>query len=454
MAFSNSYLSEDGFQEALRVVQIQDYLSSLTKENYPRYLNLILETDYIKSPERAEEFAHHIVETVKYRVKNVATFADLLQQLQIESEEFPALKNIEKHVLNEIAAELTSERVGRCAMQLIQFLSKCFIRKVYTNAEIMKFIRSNIHSKNARQIAVLHIFSHFCYLIEELDPPLYNQHIKIMKQIATQDPYSPVIIFLNEIEGWRKDNWFALKTLLSHDYNGLTLEGAMIMDDLPALMNCAAQPEFSPDGCMQTNLFTPSNMLETHPTIIQYAAYFGSIKCFKYLLSLGADISIESYPKCSTINFASAGGNMNIIKILDDKKINFKGASQYAAMYYNYDLLVWAIENKDKCLLAVDQSLGTAFECAATSNFIKGMLYLIEKGADVNVCKTGSNPLFYACVFGQIDTIRLLLSHKDINPDVRDAQGVFISFLILIRFSTVYLTINQKVFVSFSKPKI
>ena len=56
------------------------------------------------------------------------------------------------------------------------------------------------------------------------------------------------------------------------------------------------------------------------------------------------------------------------------------------------------------------------------------MLYFIENQIDINICWTGTNPLFYACVFGHVDAVKLLLSHKDINADIKDSQGVLIYF--------------------------
>ena len=418
-------LSDEAYKEAQNVIKIQQCLLDLNKNTYSSAIDIVMESDYVLSEEKVEELAHHFIVSVKYRVKSVAIYADLVQFLKSQSSDFPALEKLSTFIIDEVLAEITSERVGTCAMQLILFISKCFIRLVYTNAEIMQFIRKNIQSKNARQVPVLHIFSHFCYLIDELDPPLYQQYLKILDQIAKNFPNSPVCLFLDEIKGWRKNNWFSLKAFLAHDYNGLTLEGAVISDDLEAIQLCARQPDFSPNGCMQTNLFTPSHMLETNPTIIQYAAFFGAVKCFNFLLQLGADLFVETYKNCSTVKFASAGGNMKIIQTLDKANSDFQGSSHYAALYSNYDLLVWAIENKDKNLYTIDPSLGLAFECAATSNFIKGLLFFLEKGIEINVNITGTNPLFYACVFGQTDAIKLLLSHKDINPDMRDAQGVF-----------------------------
>lgn len=425
-----SALSDEAYTEALTVVEIQDCLFNLTKESYIKSLDVIMESVYITTEERVLELSHHIIESVKYRVKSVATYADLLQFLQFKSPENPPLEKIAKFIIDEIFTEITSERVGRCAMQLIQFLSKCFIRQVYTNSEIMDFIRRNLQSKDARQIAILHLFSHFCYLIEELDEPLYNQYLNIIRQISPKDENSPVQLFLSELDGWRENNWFALQTLLSHDYNGITLEGAIISDDDTSLTDCLHQKTFSVNGLMQTNLFTPSNMLETNPTIIQYSAYFGSLKCFKLLLANGADLTVETYENCSTIKFAAAGGNMGIIKILDDKKFNFRGASHYAAIYHHYDLLVWAIENKDKRHYTNCTGLGTPFECCATSNFIKGILYFMQNAIDINICWSGANPLFYACVFGQLDAVKLLLSHKDIQPDIKDSQGILLIIFI------------------------
>lgn len=424
-------ISDEAYTEALKVVEIQDCLFNLTKDNYITSLDDVLESIYLTTVDRVRELSHHILGAVTYRVRSVAIYADLLQFLQSKSNDFPSLQNISKFIIDEIYSEISSERVERSSMQLIQFLSKCFIRQIYTNKEIMDFIHRYVRSKDARQISVLHIFSHFCYLISEEDEKFYEQYLQMLEKTSPKDDNSPVKLFLNELDDWKDNNWFALKSLLSHDYGFLTLEDSLITDNDTTLMDCIHQDTFSVNGLMQTNLFTPSGMLGTNPTIIQYASFFGSAKCFKLLLQNGADLTLESYEGCSTIKFASAGGNMEIIGILDHNKINFKGASHFSSIYHNYESLIWCIENKDKRHHSICQGLGTPFECCATSNFIKGMLYFIENQIDINICWTGTNPLFYACVFGHVDAVKLLLSHKDINADIKDSQGVLIYFFFL-----------------------
>lgn len=428
-------IPDDAYREAIQVIQIQDTLLNLTKASYSSAIDSIFDSIYLSTEERVIEFTHHLLISVQYRVKNVAVYADLVQFLISKKADFPALNNFESFILDEISSEITSERVGRSCMQLITFLSKCYLRNVYTDDQIIQFVRTNFHNKDARQISVLHLFSHFCYLIDRIDQSLYKSHIKLFESLAKKDPESPASMFLKELDDWKENEWFTLQVLLSHDYNGMTLEGALIMDDDINFKTCLNQPNFLPDSCMQTNLFTPSSMLETNPTLIQYAAYFGSQKCFDLLLQHKANVKLETYKGCSTINFAASGGNMNILNSLDKLKFDFKGASHYAAMNLHYDALIWCLENKDKLSSRNVSNLGTPFECAATSNFIKAILFFIEKGVEVNYLATGATPLFYACAFGNVDAVRLLLAHKNINPDIRDVQGIFFIIFSLFKSS-------------------
>ena len=80
-------------------------------------------------------------------------------------------------------------------------------------------------------------------------------------------------------------------------------------------------------------------------SLINYAAMFGSIKCFKYLLLNHAEINKNTFP-C-----AIKGGNIEIIKIADEKssKINSDDsidAIKLTIKNHQNDLFDWILENK------------------------------------------------------------------------------------------------------------
>jgi hypothetical protein len=56
------------------------------------------------------------------------------------------------------------------------------------------------------------------------------------------------------------------------------------------LKELSCHPRFTIETRILLNIFWPSPYLQYHPTLIHLAAFFGSIKCFKLLISLGAHL--------------------------------------------------------------------------------------------------------------------------------------------------------------------
>lgn len=125
-------------------------------------------------------------------------------------------------------------------------------------------------------------------------------------------------------------------------------------------------------GLMEKESFD-INMQVGVSSIINYACRYGSEKCFTFLKLNGALISDD------TLKCAVEGGNKNIIMSLINEQ-QHKITDQHlttALMYHRNDVFDWLLENKGSI-----GNLNTA-ECFYYGN-LKGLLFLIENGFDIN----------------------------------------------------------------------
>ena len=72
---------------------------------------------------------------------------------------------------------------------------------------------------------------------------------------------------------------------------------------------------------------------------ISFAAFYGSYKCFKYLVDSGADYDN------TTCRNAVRGGNMDIIMFLQSKGMSFNDCLKAANMYNRNDIFEWLVNN-------------------------------------------------------------------------------------------------------------
>ena len=114
-------------------------------------------------------------------------------------------------------------------------------------------------------------------------------------------------------------------------------------------------------------------------TIIEYAAFFGSIKCFKYLLNNGAEIYPYRIGK-----YAIAGGNEEIIHICNQEHSSFKKTVNIAIRFHHNPIAIWLIENKLDSIDSndsFDSDKSPLKQCLESFN-IEMMTYFLERGQD------------------------------------------------------------------------
>ncbi|OHS92857.1 hypothetical protein TRFO_12216 [Tritrichomonas foetus] len=108
-------------------------------------------------------------------------------------------------------------------------------------------------------------------------------------------------------------------------------------------------------------------------TLIDYAASYGSIKCFKYLLNNHAEYKTKSLGQ-----YAILGNNKEIIHICDQNGCTFHNTIPITIQYHYHSLTKWLIDNnKDQIPKNLMQ---LCFECY---NYVI-IKYLLQKEMNIN----------------------------------------------------------------------
>ena len=83
--------------------------------------------------------------------------------------------------------------------------------------------------------------------------------------------------------------------------------------------------------------------LSYYISLINFCCFFGSLKCFKYLLLYKCEI--KSVGLKNTLNYSIAGGNYEIIAILKQNGHSFEECLETSIEYHRYELTNWLHEN-------------------------------------------------------------------------------------------------------------
>lgn len=188
-----------------------------------------------------------------------------------------------------------------------------------------------------------------------------------------------------------------------------------------------------------------NDLLKFKPTIVQYACFYGSINCFRLLVKKKANLNLNTKnlfnkeQSFSITTYASAGGNMEIIKHLVQKALVFKTVDlEFAIMFHRIEVFKWIIEKNPEFL---DQEI---FEICVKHEFLPGIMLYDEAylemtlisacgsnnfdiaqhilqipGVDANkrVDNNYRSPLNEACENASLEVVELLKSVPGIDPN-------------------------------------
>ena len=183
-------------------------------------------------------------------------------------------------------------------------------------------------------------------------------------------------------------------------------------------------------------------------TLLDVAAFFGSVKCFRHLLVNGEDLTMADNSMFGTL----FSGSLEILQIIDQHRIPFKSSFVPAAIRcYQNDIAFWRMERESVPL----QEIAIA---ASRSNNLGMFLYCLDQGFDVNSiissvfgkdmravhwaasnrCKDvfellmlypsikvsepniiGWRPIHWAVHCGDIEIVKMLLCRKDCVIDIQ-----------------------------------
>ena len=222
-----------------------------------------------------------------------------------------------------------------------------------------------------------------------------------------------------------------------------SIEAKIKNDDFESFLKITAEP--------QTNLNKRVNISNTvieyvddaylNVSYMQLMAFFGSVKCFKHAILTG-DYDLDNIQK-----YAIAGGNSEIIHILESKDISFDICFEVSVKYHRHELCDWLLahyscekielshliewHNYKSFFFMVINSFSSSssinfelLKAAETGNF-EIVKYLYEKqGADIETQNYYEyTPVSVATINGHLDIVKYLIEECNVNTDTKDKYG-------------------------------
>ena len=413
------YLSTSGNQEVAILLSLQTSLLSTTSENIEEYTNQIKNSIFFTEDSHQKQFVHCVLNTVVYRPLNAENLAKLTKSV-LQNSDF-SICHIHDYLLRAIAMPST------CDLAQIHYYRLLLDLGVFTAEEIVREISNFYKEFPNAELNHLLLFAWFTPEIEQLN----KEHFTNMLLLTTTSPQmqqqsdvlAGIVHFFTNFSQFRENNYELWRKCMNLNDEPDSLAHIIRNDDITYLQSLATAGTFDVNQRIPPFIFGISSFLAFYPTIIQYAAYVGAVKCFKYLLLNYSDLKLTDVCSTTIAQLAVAGGSLEIIRSLEDK-VNFDGCLSVSARFIQNNVFQWLHETKFSDLGKADLNDLSPIHYAVESGNIPALLTCLDNGVDVNAgFDAGWTPLHIAAKHGQSSMIRILSSHEKININPRDARG-------------------------------
>jgi ankyrin repeat protein len=398
-------IPEESLQDPDLFIALQDRLASLTDGDVPDLIEWLRETPYLSGKQSARIVVRALINLLRVRAEKIPLYARTAKSL---SSEFPDL-DFPQLVFNEVIHKVFSYHVCVVENALLFFLHRLIREDLLTPGilvtKIAKFQRTKSnYFKNLNQLVL-----YFAPEIEAHDPELFSMLLR--KLDFHPDAFILPKAARMKMHYFDPRNWAGLLEDRDFTHCNDPYMRILIDDDVAALRLLSASPGFEVERPLDINPLCPYVALDCRPPLIGAAAFFGAAECFTFLMLCGARLDSTCDDGQTVAQLAVAGGNIEVVRQVQQARVNMAGCTQAAALFFRGDILEW--------LAGSDPGgVSAALYEAATSNNVAGARFCIGRGCDVMRRDAAGLPAIdRAAYFGGLETTRLLLASESVRGD-------------------------------------
>ena len=413
---------------------LQKKLLSLDEKNFQDVLNWIMKSLFFSSKEKMFKLIHAILTAYDYRPKYQPYFPLLTSKIinQIES-------NAKEYLITLIKRFFIDD-IDRNSRRLY-FYHECMRLNIFSLKD-NPLVIDIIKSKNN--------WTAFFWFSPEIYEH-YHAHYKEILNSSKSTKRTDLLSYLEELPYLSANNWEMHRKLTINGENPDKISQILRNDDIKSLQELSTKEDFNFNHIINPCIFERCVILNHKPKIIQAAAFFSSTNCFKFLLLNGADPDVLDNDRMTTFQYAIAGGNPEIIRLLEQNNCLLSGALQISALYHQYSIFQWLItSHAEDCKIDLEYcSFGTVLSQSIFSNNLE-IFFRHFSNPNFNP----NNEIYYgetsfssAVYNGNIDMVKFFLSIRkpqfnspcidSLNPIVSSTKhGYTFIVLLLLEYYT------------------
>lgn len=401
------------------ITEIFEWLYKINELSVPVVRNSIINSVWSRNKENIQELTMFILQVIKTDLSLHQSLLELLIQLDSENFEFKIMMPLIKDEL----MNLYGRNPNICA-----FIYRLYQKGIFTNEELFPNFEY-ILNKQMHLHSFDPFFLWFLPEIIELDKNIHYESF-------ITNTYLP-------------DNLDLYKKMRDSFEPNDEITRSLRKDDIDTFLSILSKNQI----INLSNCFVPNNIFDTeimnnNMNYINYAAAFGSIKCFKYLML--NHVEIDS----STFYYSIYGGNSEIIKIIDDK-LHCVFDNEEAPKFlftliekHRNDLFDWVLEQKITKNDQNSECLKDIIEHTILNGNIHALVTLIDKSINMTSVLDSNGYLFkgFAARQGFYHLLKFLDNISVINNSQLYRIGIddYITYDNIKIFKILTKTINNE----------
>ncbi|OHT16883.1 hypothetical protein TRFO_41480 [Tritrichomonas foetus] len=444
----NHLFPEEKLQQHNCMLAFQEALVNLNKGNVQETCVNIMNTPLVASADHVQQIAANIFRIAYMRPGLIPYLVDICKFLIENQSQQNALSNFKDLI---VPTDIPNQRWYR------SFLINCINKQVISIEDFMSLLTSFPPCES-----IYLLFCWFAPVIKSRDEIVYEQILESFRQ--AQHLSAEFTYFRDHFNEMQKNNWelqrFFFRTgyfrvsyayYLKNDdllhFRQLITQNELVLDkkvsskvidkedhiqnkylasiDESDTKNDANRLDFDFDQRVESSLFERCDFIRHRPTLLQFAAFFGASKCFRYLIDSGANPKIDDDEGKRLIQFVIAGGNTEIFAMCENNEnIELDGAIQTAVEFQRFDMMLDLLNKMEIDINHSTEAFPSIFHYAAKHNNMRVLLFCLEQGCPVNLRDLhDKTPLHYAAQFCQYDTLLALVDLYDIDINAVDDRG-------------------------------
>lgn len=212
-------------------------------------------------------------------------------------------------------------------------------------------------------------------------------------------------------------NFEEMKKCRTKGQNSFLIAQFIRDDDCDNFQEYLSKTNTNVDSFLPLSEYEQCRLLSQKMKLIDYAAFFGSIKIFKFLVMNKCNLTNK------TSQFAIAGGNYDIIHFIEDQKCSFNSCIEISIQFHHNEIFEYLIEkipNKNEKIDGVFYASIQSYNAEIFYQYFENILNDEEK---LNSVDHTILPL--CAIHGISDFAHVVCSIKEINIDEKGYMAFY-----------------------------